>query len=333
MRKIYLFLAVLLSANAFSQTLHSPAEILKIMEDSKLSYEINALSKPLECIDRSNNIVDQAYYRVKNDSSITTFTYNLKPEAKPFLDKAEKHFAQRNLDSARIYYEKVLEIDPAYYKVMTYIGQMYGSTGNLDKALEWYQKTIALNYIDYLAHWLMADIYRMQGKINEAVNEITIANVLNRNNPRLKKLQYELYDQAKLKTDDWCFNPQMEISSEGSKVKVAFDEVWIGYALPKAIWKYEPGYKESMGVKKDQYSTLEDKECLLNLLIALKNSKTNTKKYPDITNLKKAVDKGFINEYIIYEIVLPEKPFAASQLSEETINKIKDYILSVRYAK
>jgi tetratricopeptide (TPR) repeat protein len=318
---------------SYSQNLHTPAEILKIMEDSKLSYEMNILSKPIDCIDRSNNTVDHSYYRVKTDSSILTFSYNLKPEAKPFFEKAETYFSNKSLDSARIYYEKVLEIDPSYYKVMTYIGQMYGTMGDLDKSVEWYKKTIDLNYIDYLAHWLIADIYRMQGKIDEAVNEVTIAIILNRNNPRLKKLQTEIYQLSKLKTDDWCFNPQIDISSEGNKVNVAFDNVWIGYAMPKAVWRYEPGYKESMGVKDNQYSTLEDKECLINLLIAIKNSKAKTKKYQDITTLKKAVDKGFISEYILYEILLPEHPFAASQFSEEEINKIKDYVLTIRHSK
>lgn len=333
MKKLILLFLIFISLPSVSQDLHTPAEILKILEKSGISYEMNILANPIKCIDKSDNLVSHDYYRVITDSSITTFKYKIKPEALPYFEKAEFHFSNKNLDSARIYYEKVLESDPLYYKVMTFIGQMYGSLGNLEKSLEWYKKTIEVNYIDYLAHWLIADIYRMQGDLDNAVNEITIASILNRNNPRLKNLQSEIYKLAKLKTDDWCFNPQVEISSEGNTVKVSFDEAWIGYAMPKAIWRYEPGYKESMGVKENQFSTIEDKECLLNLIIALKNSKANTKKYPDITNLKKAIDKGFITEYILYEILLPEHPFTASQFSEETISKIKDYILTVRHSK
>lgn len=333
MKKFLLLLVAFIPLKLISQNLHSPAEILKIMENSKISYEMNVLENPISCVDRSDNLVDQNFYRIKTDSSILTYSYKLKEEAKPYFEKAEIHFNNRNLDSARIYYEKVLEIDPSYFKVMTFIGQMYGSMGNLDKSLEWYKRTIEANYIDYLAHWLIADIYRMKGDIEEAVSEITIANILNRNNPRLKELQSEIYRFAKIKTKDWCFNPQMEITSDGEKVKIAFNEVWIGYAMPKALWKYETGYKESMGIKSNQYSTLEDKECLLNLIVALQNSKADYKKYPEIVTLKKAVDKNYLSEYILFEILLPEHPFTACQFSEETINKIKDYVLTIRYLK
>jgi tetratricopeptide (TPR) repeat protein len=168
---------------------------------------------------------------------------------------------------------------------MTYVGQMYGTMKNLDKALEWYKKTIEVNYIDYLAHWLLADIYKMQGKIDSAVNEVTIAMILNRNNPRLKEFQLEIYKLAKVNQADWCFAPQVEISKVNDQVKVAFDANWIGYAMAKALWKYEPGYKQSMGVQDSIYSSLEDKECLLVLMAGLINAKTNLKKYPELSTL------------------------------------------------
>ncbi len=46
--------------------------------------------------------------------------------------------------------------------------------------------------------------------------------------------------------------------------------------------------------------------------------------------LKDAADKGFLQEYIFYEILLPKTPFIAFQLPEETILRIKDYILKIR---
>lgn len=330
--KIIAILAALclLTTISFSQKIHDPAQILQIMEKSSVSYELDVLSSPILCPDRSDNLNYNSVYRIKTDSSIMTYSYALKPEAKPFLDKAEYHFSNRNIDSARIYYEKVLEIDPTYYKAMTYIGQMYGTKRDMDKSLEWYNKAIHANYIDYLAHWFIADIYRMKGDLKDAVDEITIAMILNRNNPRLKETRNEIYKLAKRKQDDWCFVPQYKIVSNDNSVKISFNEIWLGYAMAKALWQYEPGYKQSMGVQENVYSSLEDKECLLVLIAGLINSKTNIKKYPELTTLKKAIERDFLNEYIFYEIVLPEHPNVAYQLSEDFISRIKEYVLTVR---
>jgi len=96
------------------------------------------------------------------------------------------------------------------------------------------------------------------------------------------------------------------------------------------LWLYEPGYSTLMGVEQGQYSTIEDKECLIALLVAQDNSKTEINNDPQLSILKEAAENKFLDEYILYEIVLPKTPFVACQLSEETILGIKDYILKVR---
>ena len=37
-----------------------------------------------------------------------------------------------------------------------------------------------------------------------------------------------------------------------------------------------------------------------------------------------------VDEFIFYEIVLPEHPFVAYQLPKEFLNKIKDYVKEIR---
>lgn len=332
MKKLtFVSILVSLSLAAFSQELHSPAEILKIMENSNVMFEMDMLTSPILCPDRSDILNSNEVYRVTTDSTISTYDYNMKSEAQPYFEKAETHFTNRNIDSARFYYEKVLEIDPSYYKVMTYIGQMYGTMKNFDLSKQWYKKAIESNYIDYMAHWFLADIYKMQGVIDSAVNEVTIAMILNRNNPRIKIAQSDIFKLAKIKADDWCFVPQVEITKENNNVKIKFNENWIGYGMAKALWLYEPGYKQSMGVKENVYSSLEDRECLLNLMAGLINAKINIKKYPELSTLKKAIENDYLNEYIFYEIVLPDHPIVAYQLSDNFILRIKDYVLNIRY--
>jgi len=333
-RLISFLLITLIFQIGFGQKLHSPAELLKIMSDSKLSFQIDILKKEIQCSDKSEKLNYHSYYRLSTDSGLYTFTYKIRDDVKPVFDKAEAFFQSGISDSAIFYYKETLKADSTLYNVMTYIGQVYGSKKDYQNAIAWYEKAISKNYIDYMAHWFLADTYLDMKDTKNALDEITIAQILNRNNLRIKKSLTYIFEKAKMSTDDWCFNPQVEINKiSDTKINISANEKWLAYAMAKAIWNFEPGYKESMGVAPGQYSTIEDKECLVSLLIGLENSKTKIKNDPQLSILKKATEKKYLDEYILYEIVLPENPLVAFQLPEKTILNIKDYILNVRNEK
>jgi len=311
------------------QAIHSPAEILKIMEKSPIAYELTALEKEILPKDRTGNLNYNHYYRINNGDHITTFKYEIDSNVQNYLTKAEEYFQRKEFSLAREMYLEALKADSTYFEVMTYIGQTYGIEGDFDKAIEWYKKTIDVNYIDYLAHWFLADAYKTKGELNKAVEEITIAIILNRNNPRIEKSLKDIFELKKLKTDDWTFNPQIKIDSIGvNKVRVSFDSDWLGYAMVKALWKYEPGYKKSMGVSDGSFSTIEEKECFASLMTSF--DKEKLKKHPEFKALQLALDNKMIDEYIFYEIVLPDHPFVAYQLPAEFIVRIKNYVIEVR---
>ena len=94
---------------------------------------------------------------------------------------------------------------------------------------------------------------------------------------------------------------------------------------------YEPGYKESMGWKPGTFSFIQEKECFASLMTGF--DKKKLKKYPEFNTLQRALDKKLIDEYIYYEILLTDYPFAAYQLPEETIEKIKQYVIEIRGKK
>jgi len=313
-----------------SQKLHSTSEILQLMMDSKLGYEIKILDKPILCKDYSDKLNSNNCYRVSTDSNIKTLAYSLNEQSKPLFSKAESFF-KSNPDSALFYYELALNADPKLFLVMTYIGQIYEHKNNLVNAMEWYKKAISQNYIDYMAHWFLADAYDATGNLDKAVDEIAIAQILNRNNYRIKSSMNKIFSKANKSTEEWYFNPQIEIKKKSEKsISVAMDEKWSGYGMAKALWDFEPGYKESMGIKNNQHSTIEDKECLAALLVTLENTKANIDNDAQLRILKDAVNNKYIDEYIFYEIFLPENPMIAYQLPEETILRIKDYILNIR---
>jgi tetratricopeptide (TPR) repeat protein len=331
MRKIILTfgLFTFICLITFGQQIHTSAEIFKIMGKSPISYELAELETVIAAPDRTENLNYNHYYRVIENNQLITYKYEESEEVSIYLKKAEKFFSDRQFQDAREMYLKVLELDSTYYEVMTYVGQTYGIEKDFEKAIEWYTKTIELNYIDYMAHWFLADAYKVQGEIEKAVNEITIAQILNRNNPRINKSLNEIYNLEKINNPSWIFNPQIQIDSVGiNKVKIAFHLDWLGYAMVKALWLYEPQYKESMGVENGSFSTLHEKECFVSLMSTF--TKKKLKRYPEFKALKLALDKDMITEYIFYEIYLMDYPFIAYQLPEEFIENIKSYVIKIR---
>src|SRR5690554_3322466 len=311
------------------QNLHTPAEIFEIMDKSSVVYELHPLETQIMPLDRTDNLNANDRYRVEDASQIWSHEYEIDSVTESYYKQAEAYFHEREFIKAREIYLKALEADSSFYKVMTYIGQTYGIEKDFDTAIAWYKRTIALNYIDYMAHWFLADAYKEKGELDNALDEITIAMILNRNNPRIEKSFKNIYALKKLETDDWTFTPQIEIESLGeNNVKIAFGEDWLGYAMVKALWNFEPGYKATMGVEEGSFSTLEEKESLASLMVTF--DKKKLKKNPEFKALQLAFDLDRIDEFIFYEIVLPQYPFVAYQLPESFINDIKDYVVEVR---
>lgn len=339
--KLSMFIIVFFAVDGYSQKLHTPAEITKMMVDSKLSYTLEILDTPTPCKDLSGKLNPHDKYRMVTESGIATYSFRIKDEAKPLFDKAENYFTQKNSDSALAYYKLAIIADSNLYIAMTYIGQIYGAKGDYDNAIMWYKKAISRNYIDYMAHWFLADSYLATDNLKDAVDEIVIAQILNRNNPRIKESMVNIFKKDGRNTDDWCFNPQMIIEkTDENKIRVAANAEWVVYAMMKAFWAYDPGYSESMGVAKGSYSSLEDKECLLPILLAMENEKKDSKaEYKadysgaQFRMLKEATNNKNIDDYIFYEILLPNNPFVAFQLPENIILGIKDYVLNIRHKK
>ncbi len=327
-----LLLSLLFVFSAGAQSLHTPDEIFKLLSNSKLSYEIQLLNKTIPCPDRSKNVIDHNYYRRKTNSGLTLYKFSINKKAKPLFDKAEFFFQSKMPDSALVYYQLALNADTSLYFIMTYIGQIYEMKNEMTKAMDWYKKAIDKNYIDYMAHWFLADAYADHNKLKKATDEIVVAQILNRNNPRIKVSMKNIFEKSGRDTTDWCFQPQMQIIKTPNKIIIATSKKWMGYALAKALWLYEPGYRKSMGVT-GNISTLEEKECLFSLLVALKNGNIDIKNDPALYTLQNAVKHKEFNAYLLYEVILPQYPIVASQLPKPALLEIKDYILKTRNKK
>ncbi len=329
------FLSTCLFCLAFltlpAQSIHDPMEIIRIMDTSDILYSLDASFTP-DIPDYSERVLLNDFYVDRLSENTTTVKhYEPNDSAVYHYEMAETFFQQRNMEQARNHYQLALKADPTYYKVMVYIGDTYYAQQRYSEALTWYRRAIDSNYIDYLAHWACANALVYLGQQDKALREITIAKVLNRNNPRLTTKLMEIYRLNKKNYNDWYFTPLYELSddydaeSEKITVKIRFKDYWMSYAMAKAVWKYEPGYAEAM----DNNLVLGEKEAVFAYWMIASSNKAAKKTLP-VKVLKLALDNRCYEAYVIYEALLPENPNIALYLGEEGIGMIVDYILDVR---
>lgn len=332
MKTRILFIALLLMAGTAlqAQKVHTIREILDIMNDSDVSYSLSQGDFSESAYDYSELVLGNNVYRTGEFGSYEIHEYELTEEAEALLNEAENFFQQENYTSARSRYQKVLEQNPTCYNVMVYIGDTYFHEGNFQKASEWYKKAIKENYIDYLAHWAYANASYFRGDKETALREITVAKVLNRNNPRLTKKLQEIYKLNKLEYKDWYFTPKYAVEQtydakrDKDVVSISAEELWLPYALVQAVWEYEPNYAESM----NNSLLLRHKEAVG--AVAVTMEKNDMKKNLALKTLKKALDGGYYEAYVVYEDILTTNPRVCWQLDENAINSLVDYVLNVR---
>ncbi|MFA6151400.1 MAG: hypothetical protein WC716_08770 [Chitinophagaceae bacterium] len=322
-----------LSLSAQKSKIHTSAELLKIAVDSKLSYSVSIMEKPIPPENYEDKLVMPDYYRVHEGESIIVKKYNINAKAKAMFESAEADFQANKFTEAREKYLMAYADDTTLSLALTYAGQVAEHSANYVDAESLLKRSVRQNYADYMAHWFLANVYEHNGVIKKAKEEILIAHILNRNNPRIiSALKRIILKEGFSYHDDWQFNPQIMVQKTDSGINVQYGGIWLGYALARAIWQFEPGYRESMGVAKDadlSYNQDREKEGLLGVLVAAKSDAG--KKLPkDVLALQSATEKGMFQEYLFYEIWLPKRPEIALQLPAKFIDEIGTYILKVR---
>ena len=331
MKKLAFFilcLATTLCLSAQSPNIHTPSEIIKIMDDSQISYSL--ASGNFTPIDFSQKVLRTRFYRIKHDSTYEVKAFEPEGKAKELFDKAEELFSDYDFTGARKAYQDALALDPNLYIAITYIGETYLYEKDYTSAVLWFEQAIEANYIDYLAHWGLAHACVYTGELKRALKEITITKILDRNNQNINTMFNSIYKLNKVNYTDWYLDPLFSISTDYDEdrdkdiVKIKFHEDWLAYALVYAVWKYEPGYAESM----NNNEMLKEKEALF-CTYASYNKKQLKKNLP-IRMFELAIKEGMLDPYIIYDGFLPYNPSVALILDAKDIEAIADYVINVR---
>ncbi len=337
--KVVPILLLFVPTPSVAQRYHTPAEVLRIMTDSKMSYVMDAKeSVEIETVKASVELPHGLFLKHSVDGASELCSYDAEyaqiPDYQTVLAAAERAFQNDSMTFARDQYLRVLKIAPLHSQVMTFIGQTYENEQDYSSAKDWYQKAIETNFYDYAAHWFLADNLSVTGRHDEALKEILLARVLNRTNPRLSEAVDRILKESKLSFVDWTFKPRYELKDlDGHRISIKYDTQhpeWMPYAFCKALWAFEPGYRDSMISTSHEHPFLiEEKECVANILIGLQNSGKKVKD-PSLQAARRALDEKVFAAYLLFDVILQSHPDFVFLLTQSNLESVTSYVLEYR---
>lgn len=308
---------------------HTPKQIYKIMEHSKLNYKIDILDSTFTLPEDSSQILNPLAYFYFDKDSIPRFgIYSLGFSAEMVFLSTEIKFREEKYDSALIGYKKVLKLAPDFAHAYTLSGDAFYHLGNMDSSIYYFKKAISMNPIDYQAYWFMGDAYNEKNMLDSAYYYLLRAHILNKHHETLQNKVKDLHALIFGKEwDDWQFRPQYYLEKENDSVFIHAKPFWLGYAMAKAVWRYEPGYAQSMIGKtldSTEVSTLEEAEAVTMLL----NTKTNLTAEKEFKNiLQNILEMGYLDEFILYEIVGDKNLWDYLLRVPFNLNRVAEYLV------
>ncbi len=257
---------------------------------------------------------DNIYYQELEDGRIYVKKYEYDIEIIKEILKAEYYIKNRYFEKARECYKKIIEQNNDFYQIYTNIAYTYFEENNFKAAKIFLDEAIEKNFIDYRAHHISALNYLFLKKPKIALEEIIKAHILNRNDKYIYADLIEIAALNNFKVENWEFEPSYSVNKENEKVYIILEDIkMISYVLCKALWKYEPEYKESKKTEWENLEYYEEMEALYNL--AVSDEKTENEKdekdekYYSLIKLKEAFKNENFEEYAVYEVFLKRMPY------------------------
>jgi tetratricopeptide (TPR) repeat protein len=305
------------------------------MEASPTNYELEQLYGDISTSKKQVirhgvyvTVEDNKEYQLEYKDWETKKQKKCKSKAKELIS-----YENPNYKKARKYLQHLLKKHPLHAQLHTLIGETYYYDSQYDLAYQSFEQAIELNPIDYLARWLMAEIDLKKGNKNQAIENITLAHIYNRNHIRLLQRLQEIYKETDLTyIRNWSFAPEYKLYKENETVVITADGIWLTYGMYKAVWKYEPDY---LFIKSQQeitdYLFQQEMEAALGTFMTYSTLKQDDKRvYPAMNALGTCLDEEMVEEYVMYEILLPQQPTLANHITPPFMKRIIEYIATVR---
>jgi tetratricopeptide (TPR) repeat protein len=302
--------------------LHTYDEFMVIIKNSQLSYDYGEVDDSVAAKrpDTTRPVLGNRL-RIRKIKGVPELVpYTESPQIKEQLELLNQSNFAKNYRMSLGFSEKMLQLDTNYNPARTMIGDAYYLLEMYDSSIYWLRSSIKHNYPAYEAHWFLADALLRKGDSAEAMKELTIAHVLNVNSGLLRESLKDYRKGFKRPMEEWGVRPYFTLSKKADTVYVRYSKGWEGYAIAKAVWRYEPGYAESqLGHKPDgaTFRMFEEREALF----------AAQSKNEDLQKRMSVISRaGYIDEFLLYEMAAPHFPNWIVTMPKSIILRLAEYV-------
>jgi tetratricopeptide (TPR) repeat protein len=321
--------------------LFRPDKIFAILESSTRHYEIASSDavEPKEIPEVVPEHSGQArpidpYLEVKFDDAERIKLVSSRPpqEIAEIFEHASNATAMRDYLTAQALYAKAIEVAPDYFKSYTYIGNAYYFLGEYSLAVSSFEQAIKLNPVDYQAYLFLGDTYYQMEEYARAKEILTKAYLLNRTNDVVQERLRAVLAKVDLRIRTNRLSPRIQIDREGDNVMLKFDKAsgmrWLALSACLACWAFESECGDRADEDEDPLRLSMYRECLINQAasIAVRMGRENEEIGPDERVLLGAIEDGYLEAIIFWEIVASRAPVVILLLPDEVKVQIIQYI-------
>jgi len=238
---------------------------------------------------------------------------------------AEAFSAGRH-DEAVSLYEEVVAAAPEYFKAHTYLGRARQFAGRPKAAFEALSEATRLNPLDYQAHLFKADVLEELEDEDGARRALVRAYALNRTNAVVEDRLRRLLPRLDLRLADPLLRPRLAIEENDGAIDVRLSPGgrWAAMGLCLACWAHEPECSNRSSTDADPLRLAMYRECVLNQVATL--AARDRELTPDDRRLVQAVQEGYLEAILLWEVLAVRLPALVFLLPPETREDIEDYI-------
>lgn len=325
---------LLLSINieVFSQDYHLPVEVEKKFKKSKIKYIIEYTDEKFEYLDTAKNEFSPfTFIHLKNQNNKdTTYFINIDNKIKSNLNKAVYDVENDNTIMGRQVCKLLLKENDTLYFLNHFIGLSYYYENNLDSAKFYFFNSINRNICDFYSHKYLSKIYQKEDSLETALKHIGFAHILNKKDEEIFSDFINLMSLNNKMYQSWVFNPQVRfIEKSKDTIIIRTHKEWEGYAISKALIKYEPNYTDIMG--EDWYDIYLNGETeSLKALIYFYNGEIANSKTKEIKYANQIFQTGHYNNFMAYEIILNQLPWWSYTYNKSKLEDLYEYLIEDR---
>lgn len=326
-RHIFILFFTFVTCQLFAQQLNTPKEFAEIMKYSPIKYfaDSNAVIKKRDLIVLENPPFSATVSGISDSRKIAKL-----------IKKGNKYFEKEKYEKALKFYLKVLNIDKNNIWVLRKIGAFYNRDKKYEFAIDFFNNLLINNKLDFEIYQELATAYAAISDTSAALEAITVAHILNRNDTLIENKMIKMYEDFGYefkKKGNFIFNYELkEIGKDSVKINTKM-ALWNSYANCKAVWKYDDRYRKAKANDfPKNLDFVQEKECLLNFLMLYEMASEADRKtlQSEYDLLTKAIDTKQLNAFIQYEIWAVDNPILMHQISFSDFENVMKYVQTVR---